>query len=147
MRQIFVDSRDRTSGTSSNFSMTLPQTLALESGHQGRIDDVRIPNSFPTVYPGNSGIRFRMGVTEYEVNLDYGQYSTGPELANEIRNKLQTTTGSWTVLYDARNTSMSISCSKPLRVHWRILHAATLSETSRLHWLCVLLLLGATPGP
>ena len=113
MRQVFVDSRDRTSGTSSNFSISLPQTLALESGHQGRIDDLRIPNSFPTVYAGNSGIRFRMGVTEYEVNLDYGQYSTGPELANEIRNKLQTTTGSWTVQHDARNTSLSISCNNP----------------------------------
>ena len=113
MRQVFVESRDGTSGTSSNFSITLPQTLALESGHQARVDDLRIPNSLPTVYPGNSGIRFRMGVMEYEVNLDYGQYSSGPDLANEIRNKLQTTTGSWTTQYDARNMSMSISCNNP----------------------------------
>jgi hypothetical protein len=49
MRQIFVDSRDRVSDTSSQFSILLPQTLALESGHQGRIDDLRLPVTAPTI--------------------------------------------------------------------------------------------------
>ena len=85
MRQIFVDSRDRVSGTSSNFSITLPQTLALESGHQGRIDDLRIPMTMPTVYFGNSGINFTIGSTPYDVYLPEGQYNTLAELSNAIK--------------------------------------------------------------
>ena len=61
MRQIFVDSRDRSSGTSTNFSMALPQTLSLQSGHQGRIDDLRLPNAIPTISDGNNWIEVRMG--------------------------------------------------------------------------------------
>ena len=73
MRQIFVDSRDRVSGTSSQFSITLPQTLALESGHQGRIDDLRIPNSVPTISALNNTIQVLMGAQYYDVSLPFGQ--------------------------------------------------------------------------
>ena len=114
MKQIFVDSRDRVpGGTSTNFSISLPQTLALESGHQGRIDDFRLPMTLPTVYWGNSGIYFTMGVMPYSVYLPEGQYNSLPELANAIRNELQKTTGTWTVTTDARTLSMAISCSNP----------------------------------
>ena len=63
MRQIFVDSRDRSSGTSTDFSMLLPQTLALDSGHQGRIDDLRLPNAITTISVANNGINLLMGTT------------------------------------------------------------------------------------
>jgi hypothetical protein len=115
MRQIFVDSRDRVSGTSTNFSMVLPQTLALESGHQGRVDDLRLPMTLPTVYFGNSGISFTMGTMPYDVYIPEGQYSSLPDLANAIRNELQKTTGAWTVTTDARNLSMAISCSNAFK--------------------------------
>ncbi len=116
MRQLFIDSRDRTSGTSTNFSIALPQTLALESGHQGRVDDFRLPMCIPSVYFGHSGINLRMGSQDYDVYLAEGQYNTGAELANEIRSKLAASVpGSWTATYDARNTSMAISCSNPFQ--------------------------------
>jgi len=112
MRQIFVDSRDRVpGGTSTNFSITLPQTLALESGHQGRIDDLRLPVNIPTIYLGHSSIKVRMLSTDYEVFIAEGQYNSGSDLANEIRNALTPINGAWTVTYDTRKTSMEISCT------------------------------------
>ncbi len=41
MRQIFVDSRDRVSGSQSDFTIELPSTLVLEGTHQARIDDLQ----------------------------------------------------------------------------------------------------------
>jgi hypothetical protein len=123
MRQIFVDSRDRVSGTSSNFSIVLPQTLVLESGHQGRIDDLRLPVTVPTIYFGNLGINVSMSGTPYDVYVDEGQMLTGEELRFAVYEALQGRAptgskpgkagvpGSWTVTYDVRNTSMAISCS------------------------------------
>jgi hypothetical protein len=80
MRQVFVDSRDRTSGTSSNFSIALPQTLALESGHQGRIDDLRIPNSTPSVNALNNTIQVRIGVTYYDLTPSRSARSTAAQI-------------------------------------------------------------------
>lgn len=114
MRQIFVDARDKTSGTSSNFTITLPQTLALGSGHQGRIDDLRLPVTTPTIYFGNSGINLTMNGTPYDVYIPEGQYSTGQDLANAIRTTLANgVPGGWTISYDTKNTSMAISCTNP----------------------------------
>ena len=89
MRQIFVDSRDRVSGTSSNFSIVLPQTLVLESGHQGRIDDLRLPMTVPTIYFGHSGINVRMGGQDYDVYIDEAQMLTGEELRFSVYEALQ----------------------------------------------------------
>ena len=57
MRQIFVDSRDRSSGTSANFEVPLPQTLSLNPGHQARIDDLRLPNAIPTISVANNTLQ------------------------------------------------------------------------------------------
>ncbi len=114
MRQIFVDSRDRTSGTSTDFSITLPQTLALESGHQGRIDDFRLPMCIPTVYNNHRSIIVSMGSQIYEVLLNTGQYATGEALANEIRVRLAAVVpGSWTSQYNVAETALGIQCSNP----------------------------------
>ena len=118
MSQIFVDSRDRTgvSKSSTDFSICLPQTLALESGHQGRIDDFRMPMTTPTVYWGNSGIYVQMGASWYEVYLSEGQYGSGTDLANEIRSKLAASVpGAWTVTWNGGRLSMEIQCSNPFK--------------------------------
>jgi hypothetical protein len=123
MRQIFVDSRDRVSGTSSQFSIVLPQTLALESGHQGRIDDLRLPVTVPTIYFGHSGINVLMSGTTYDVYIDEGQYYTLEELRFGVYEALQGrlasggkpakpgVPGAWTVTFDSRNLSIAISCT------------------------------------
>jgi len=111
MRQIFVDSRDRSSGSSTDFSMALPQTLSLESGHQGRIDDLRLPNAIPSISDANNGITLNIGSTPYSFKLPNGQVNSGPDLATVIRQQVQAKTGTWTVTYDVSQMTLSISCS------------------------------------
>lgn len=118
MRQIFIDARDKTSGTNASFTVTLPQTLALSSGHQGRIDDLRLPVTTPTIYAQNSGFSLRVGsdpeiVDSFEEKY-YGQYNNGPDLANMIKLELaRVKAGQWNVTYNVSNMSMSISYHSP----------------------------------
>ena len=109
MRQIFVDSRDRISGTSCDFRIQLPETLVLEPGHRGRIDNLRVPQVFPTIQAGvNDTITIRIG-TNHTVTVAQGNY-TGPGLATAIQTALNQQVGggsNWTCSYDVANISMA----------------------------------------
>ena len=117
MRQIFVDARDKTSGTSANFSITLPQTLVLGAGHQGRIDDLRLPITTPTIYEGNNGMRVRMIATgeQKDIFIAEGNYITGDALGYQIYAALAApgtgAPGAWNVSYNANKLSMTITCN------------------------------------
>ena len=116
MRQIFVDARDKTSGTSANFSITLPQTLVLGAGHQGRIDDLRLPVTTPTIYHGNSGIYLTMTATgeKKEVYVAEGNYTTGEALSHAIYAAIAApggAPGAWNVVYNPSKLSMTITGS------------------------------------
>jgi len=111
MRQIFVDSRDRVSGSQSDFTIQLPSTLVLE-GNQARIDDLRIPMTIPTISSTNNTINVLMGTTNYSVTIPTSQYD-GNGLASAIQGALATIPGSWTASYNSNLISMSISCSNP----------------------------------
>jgi len=113
MRQIFVDTRDRVpGGTNSNFSILLPQTLHLDSGHQGRIDDFRLPMSIYTIHDSNSSITLNMGGTEFTVFLASGQYANVAALAQEIQDKLRASApGNWTARYFSSKMELNIFCS------------------------------------
>ena len=113
MRQLFIDARDKTSGTNANFTITLPQTLALSSGHQGRIDDLRLPVTTPTIYSGNDQIRFFVDGEEKIATIASGQYNSGSDLATAIRNALAAEkAGAWEVKYNSV-ISMSIFYTSP----------------------------------
>ena len=49
---MFVDTRDRITGTSCDFRIQLPETLVLPPGHRARIDNLRVPQVFPTIQAG-----------------------------------------------------------------------------------------------
>jgi hypothetical protein len=83
----------------------------LETGHQGRIDDLRIPNSMPTISALNNTIQLLIGSTYYDLSLPIGQVNSGPDLANLIRQQLVGTTGSWSVDYYVSQMVLSITCS------------------------------------
>ena len=118
MKQIFVDSRDRVSGTTTDFTIQLPQTLTLEGGrHRGRIDNLRIPLVIPTIQAGvNDTLQVRIGATTYTVTIPQAQYD-GPGLAAILSSLLLSAApGSWTVTYDTANIAMSISCTNPFTI-------------------------------
>ena len=117
MRQIFVDSRDRVSGTTTDFTIQLPETLSLGSGRRGRIDFLRIPVVIPTIRTGiNDTIVVLIGSTSYGIAIPQANYD-GTGLASAIQSRLAATApGSWTVVYDSSNVAMSITCSNPTRL-------------------------------
>jgi hypothetical protein len=112
MRQIFVDSRDRVAGTTTDFSIQLPETMTVGTGHRARVDNLRVPLVIPTIRSGvNDTIVVKLGAQQYTVSIPQANYD-GPGLAAIIQNLLQATApGSWTVAYDSSNIAMSISCS------------------------------------
>ena len=111
MRQIFVDSRDRVSGTSTDFAIQLPETLTLEPGHRARVDQLRIPLVVPTIDATNNTIQVLLGATTYTISIPTANYD-GPGLAAVIQGLLNATApGAWSVAYYPNNIAMTISCS------------------------------------
>jgi hypothetical protein len=112
MRQIFVDSRDRVSGTSTDFAIQLPETLVLEGPHRGRIANLRVPIVFPTIQSGkNDTLQVRVGGTTYTATIAQANYG-GLARAAAVQQALAAVApGVWTVSYDLNNISMTISCS------------------------------------
>ena len=118
MRQLFVDSRDRESGTTTDFTIQLPETLTIEgSSHKGRIDNLRIPVAVPTIQTGqNDTVLVKLGAQTYTVTIPQANYD-GPALAAALQGRLQAAApGSWTVAYDIYNIAMSVSCSNPFTI-------------------------------
>jgi len=114
MRQLFIDSRDRTTGTSTNFSIQLQQTLRLPAGsHKMRVDNLRVPLVMPYITSGvNDLLYFRVGDAYNAATLSVGSYN-GFTLAAMIQTRLTAayTGGTWTVEYFPYNCAMSISCT------------------------------------
>ena len=99
MRQLFVDSRDRISGSTTDFTIQLPETLVIEgNGHKARIDNLRIPMVIPTIQTGiNDTIIVQLGAQKYTVTIAQANYD-GPSLASTIQGLLQQSPpGSWSV--------------------------------------------------
>ena len=117
MRQIFVDSRDRVSGTTTDFSIQLPETLHVEGMRRGRIDNLRIPLVIPTIRTGvNDTLQALVGSTTYTVTLPQGNYD-GPGIAAALQSRLfAVAPGSWTVTYDVSNIAMQIACTNPFTI-------------------------------
>ena len=112
MRQIFVDSRDRKSGNSTDFAIQLPETMTVGSGHRARVDNLRVPLVIPTIRSDvNDTLTVQLGAQQYTITIPQAQYD-GPGLAAAIQGRLQASPpGAWSVVYDTSNVSMSISCS------------------------------------
>ena len=109
MRQIFVDSRDRVAGTSCDFRIQLPETLVLPAGRRGRIDNLRVPQVFPTIQAGvNDTIIVQRGQTPFTATVAKGNY-TGPGLAAAIQTAFAPN-GTWSCSYDVANITMTLTC-------------------------------------
>ena len=115
MRQLFIDSRDRVSGTTCDFTIQLPETLVLEGNHLGRIDNLRLPLVIPTISGSNDTIQVQVGSQTYTLTLPQGNVD-GPALASLIQGLLQVAPGSWSVVYDVGNIAMTISGSNPFTI-------------------------------
>jgi hypothetical protein len=115
MKQLFVDSRDRTRGTSTSFSITLPQTLVTAPGQRMRVDNLRVPNVMNLITTNvNDRLYVKIGNTTYTALLSQGTMD-GPDLAAHIQNRLQlaVNAGTFTVEWLAYNWTMRILYTVP----------------------------------
>ena len=88
MRQIFCDPRDRVSGTTTHFTIQLPETLTLPSGRRARVDNLRIPLVIPTIRTGiNDTIVILIGAQSYSIAIPQANYD-GAGLASAIQSRL-----------------------------------------------------------
>ena len=113
MRRIFVDSRDRISGTPSNFTIQLRHTLnTTDRPHRMRLDHVRLPISIPTLTTQSNVLTVATASANYSITLPARQYDvvTFPQT---LQNSLTTAIPgqSWTVTYDVNTISMTIASS------------------------------------
>jgi len=118
MKIVYVDSRDRVSGTTTDFAIQLPETLTIDGGnHRGRVDNLRVPLVIPTIRAGfNDTLRVLLGATNYTVAILQANYD-GPGLASVLVGLLgDAAPGAWTVTYDTSNIAMTISCSNPFTI-------------------------------
>ena len=124
MRCLFVDSRDRITGSTTDFKIQLPTTLVLEQGTKFRIDNLRIPMVIPLIQEGvNHRLYVRVessGSKYFYASLPQGSYS-GVELAQLISTQLDFASLAfagvdWTVLYNEHTASMTINCTADFEV-------------------------------
>ena len=95
-RRIYVDSRLRSSGTSSDFTVELPRSFEVPDQTIAFIDSVLVPNVFPTIHENNNMLYFAeftnpSNVTEHIYTLDEGNY-TGSQLAQLVQDKINANT-------------------------------------------------------
>jgi hypothetical protein len=118
MRQWFVDSRDRISGSTSDFQIQLREQLVSTKAMSFRIDDVRLPLVVPLIQQNyNDKLYFTLsatGTTVQSVTLTPGNWS-GTDLASMIQTQLaasfaQATYG-WVVTYNNHTAALSIQCN------------------------------------
>jgi hypothetical protein len=113
MRQLFIDSRDRTTGSTTDFSIQLRETLTTTAANSYRIDGLRVPLVIPLIQKGiNDVLWFYLGGIVRHVTLTYGNYS-GTDLATEIQTELSTAFSpvTWSVKYNNATAALSIFSS------------------------------------
>lgn len=117
-RTIFVDSRDRVSGTPSNFTIQLRRTLdTTDRPHRMRVDLLRLPITFPTIRSTNNTMKFNVGGNVVTITLPTRQYDVNSLPQTILALLAAATTGmTWTVAYDITTITMTISCSQPFQV-------------------------------
>jgi hypothetical protein len=113
MRQLIIDSRDRVTGSTTDFTIQLRETLTTTAANSYRIDNLRIPLVIPLIQRGvNDVLWFYLGGVVRHVTLTYGNYS-GVDLATEIQYQLSTTFSpvTWSVKYNNATAALSIASS------------------------------------
>ena len=138
MRTIFVDSRDRVSGSPCDFSIELGHMLTTsDRPHRMRVDLLRLPIAVPTVTSQNNTFTVRIGSSNYTVTLPSKQYDS-TTLPSTLQSLLAgAAPGSWTVQYDVTTIGMTVACSNAFTVVGGTFAAQLMARpyTSSTNWI------------
>ena len=111
--KIYIDSRYRSSGTHSDFTFSLAQSIQVPDDYVCIVNSAQIPNVFQTVNETRNRIYIRLinsgnAETNLVITLATGQYN-GLTLANEIQALLNAlSVGVFTVSYGTNTGQLSI---------------------------------------
>ena len=102
-KKVYIDSYYRVSGTSSDFTIDLPQTVQLEDNMLCQIHEVSIPHSWYSINDTNNNLYFRHqvippavpnGITYRKITIPEGNYTASDlEQTIEIALNLRVDTG------------------------------------------------------
>jgi hypothetical protein len=107
-RKIYVDSRFKSSGSHSDFTFQLAQSVEIPQGWVALINDVQIPNVFLTIEDSRSKLYFRLFFPDNTqdvrtITLTPGMYNSF-SLAIELQAQLNALgVGEFSVVYDPNN--------------------------------------------
>ena len=91
-KKVYIDSSYKVSGTSSDFTIDLPETVQLEENMLCQIHEVSIPHSWYSINSTNNNLYFRhqvippgviAGITYRKITIPEGNY-TAVDLAQTI---------------------------------------------------------------
>ena len=116
IRRTYVDSRLKSSGTGSDFTVELPRSFEVSDQTIAFIESVLVPNVFPTVHENNNRLSFSeftnaSNVVEHIYTLDEGSY-TGSQLAQLMQDKInanKSRSQPFSVSYDDKTGDITIS--------------------------------------
>jgi hypothetical protein len=111
-RHLYIDSRYRTSGSDTDFSIALNETVDCEAGTRCWVAGVTFPNTLYTIEEDVDDLWYVAvrigGVTSgYAFKLSYGNYG-GVELAAEMQAKLRTVDNTATASYASKTGRISV---------------------------------------
>ena len=84
-KKVYIDSSYKVSGTSSEFTIDLPETVQLEENMLCQIHEVSIPHSWYSINSTNNNLYFRhqvippgivAGITYRKITIPEGNYTT-----------------------------------------------------------------------
>ena len=120
IRRIYIDSRQRTSGSDSDFTYDLPRSIEVPDHTIAFVDSVLLPNVFTSLHENNNRLYVSEQVgptmTEHTYLLQEGNY-TGQTLASLLATTLngptKTLPTDYTVAYDENIGKLTISNVSP----------------------------------
>ena len=122
-KKVYIDSSYKVSGTSSNFTIDLPETVQLEENMLCQIHEVSVPHSWYSINNTNNNLYFRhqvlppdipSGAIYRKITIPEGNY-TASELTTELETQLNNyfDTGdrpdTYTVRYNATTNKIRIA--------------------------------------
>ena len=108
-RKLYIDSRYRSSGSHSDFTYQLAQSIEVPHGMVAIIDTVSVPNVFQTVDGTRNKLYLEIyGANPQVITLTTGQYN-GVTLAAELQAQLNAMVhGTYSVVYNSATGQLSI---------------------------------------
>ena len=137
MKLYFLNSRRRVSGTPSDFSLDLRETLSVADGCKFRIDQLRLGVAFMLVNENNRNIFFRVGDYVGRAILEIGQYSS-EQLATTLQfclgQALPSTLGSVRVSYSTVSAQTTLTFTSSLNLQFQLLALADVARLPAASW-------------